>query len=388
MKQFLKTLALFLLPPIVLFAPATMILFYVGEFYPPQTLGELARGPQRIIVGAAYDNTRGDYQLQETLMRQPDVIALGTSRVGGFRSEFFKDPTIFYNDTGTGGVLSNFRYFIEATSAHPSKIIIAGMDAYFFSPEEVAKNSVVERPNPFIARVPQYGPFFGSLFIGGGWWRIYPDYFAGKFTLQDIFDSHSGSTTRIGLRAVADRNGFLNDGSNYFGDVIGNTNNQQKARASIGALAASISETNGDEYGSGISPEALMEVRRFLDTAKKQGSIVIGFIPPLSHAEYERLRAFPDASYAYAFNNLGPVLKNLYKEYGYDFYDFTDIATFGGSDSEMVEAKHGSEKIYLRMFIQMAEKNKSLGVLVDTSFLKKKLSQATSTYEVFGLSAY
>ncbi|TSC68820.1 MAG: Uncharacterized protein G01um101456_494, partial [Parcubacteria group bacterium Gr01-1014_56] len=154
MSHFLKHLALFLLPLIVFFTPATVILFYAGEFYPPQMLGELARGSSRIIVGAAYNNIRSDYQLQETILRQPEVIALGTSRVGGFRAEFFKDPAIFYNDTGTGGVLSNFRHFIEATAVHPPKIIIAGMDAYFFNPEEVAKNNVVERPNPFLTHVP------------------------------------------------------------------------------------------------------------------------------------------------------------------------------------------------------------------------------------------
>ena len=382
---FLKKLALFLLPLFLLFAPATLVLWQVGEFYPSAYLGKLARTGAPIVVGSAYSNTRGNYQLQETLIRQPEVVALGTSRVGGFRAVFFKDPIVFYNDTGTGGVLSNFRYFLEKLSDNPPRIIIAGMDAYFFNPEEVEKNSVVTRPDPFIVQSSWHQPLLGGVFLGGAWWKIYPDYFAGKFTLSKVFGERSGDVTYIGLRAVADGNGFLNDGSNYFGDVINSKEKQQKALEGIAALAASISVTNGDEYGSGISPEALDEVRRFLDTAKKQGSYVIGFIPPLSQAEYERLKAFPDAPYAYAFKNLGSVLSGIYREYGFDFYDFTDITSFGGSDIEMVESKHGSEKIYLRMFIKMAERNKQLGALVDTRYLTKKLHSAESNLVVFPL---
>ncbi len=383
MRLFLTICALFLAPLVLLFAPAIILLSSVGEFYAPETVGKLAREGHAIVVGNAYSNVRSGYQLQETLLRKPLVIALGTSRVGGFRSAFFTDPNIFYNDTGTGGVLSNFRYFLEKLK-HPPRIIIAGMDPYFFNPEE-AKNSVVVRPDPFLKRVSWYEPFFSSLFTGGGWWRIYRDYATGKFTLKNVFGPRVGGPTLVGLRAVADSNGFLNDGSNYFGDVIHDKRNQEKVRAGILALAERISQTYGDEYGSGISPEALAEVRRFLDTAKKNNSEVIGFLPPLSHAVYERLQAFPEASYAYAFHNLGRVLTEVYREYGYDFYDFSDIESFGGSDREMVESKHGSEKIYLRLFIQMAHMNKPLGALVDIPSLTHKLMKTKSDFEVFTL---
>ncbi len=385
MTIFFKKIFLFMIPFVLVFLPPTAILFFAGEFYVPERVGELARGSRVVIAGSAYSNIRGDYQLQETLYRQPEIIALGTSRVGGFRSVFFKDPDIFYNDTGVGGALSNFRYFLEKISDHPPRIIIAGMDAYFFNPEE-AKNNVVIRPDPFIERVPWYGPFFSSLLQGGGWWRIYLDYADGKFTLQNVFRRDSAAVTRIGLRAVADGNGFLNDGSNYFGDVIADSSSQEKIRQSIKRLSDSISESNGDEYGSDISEDALAEVRRFLDTSRKNNIHVIGFIPPMARAEYERLQSFHNASYAYAFNNLGKVLASVYKEYGFEFYDFTNIESFGGSDAEMVESKHGSEKLNLRLFITMAEKSKRLGSLVDTVYLTNKLMNAKSTYEVFPLT--
>ena len=108
-------------------------------------------------------------------------------------------------------------------------------------------------------------------------------------------------------------------------------------------------------------------------------------IPAISPMEYKRLRSFPHAYYADAFKNLGNVLTAIYSEYGFDLYDFRDIAALGGSDAEMIGEKHASEKMSLRMFIQMAKQNKKLGAYADIPSLTGKLSAATSTYYVFGL---
>ena len=97
------------------------------------------------------------------------------------------------------------------------------------------------------------------------------------------------------------------------------------------------------------------------------------------------MSAFPNAYYADTFRTLGKTLAAIYREYGFDFYDFRDITAFGGSDAEMVDQKHASEKMTLRMFIQMAQQNKKLGGYADIPYLTEKLGSATSTYEVFGL---
>ena len=349
------------------------------------TIEELSRGERTILVGQAYSNFRAEYQLHETSVSRPLVMTLGNSRVGEFRAAFFKEPNVFYNTTGTTGALSDYRHFVEQLADKPPKIIIANMNYSFFNPEE-AKNLAVERPDPFGAS--QSAPYDIALeaFVrNGGWWKVYADYFAGKFTLADIFTPARSAVMTIGLRALSTSSGFTNDGSDYYGNIIDYPLNQQGTLLAIDALAASITNTNGDEYGSGISSDALAELRVFLALAKKKDIVVIGFLPPISHAEYEALQQHPDASYTYAFKNLGPTLASVYKEYGFDFYDFSDILSFGSSDSEMVDRKHGGEKMYLRLFIQMAEGSKSLQPLVNLPYLKERLARATSTYYVFGL---
>ena len=382
MRLFIKNLLLFLLPFFVVFAPSFLVLFFAGEFYPLEHVGAMARLSTPILVGPAYSNYRLQYQFQEVVQRQPQIVALGSSRVGQFSSLFFKDPHTFYNAAGTGGALSNFRYFVDGTSLHPPKILLAGMDQYYFNPED-AKNNVVHRPNPFIDPVAAYDPFFESFFRQGGWWKVYADYAAGKFTLHDVLVPRNRPVKFVGIHSLATTDGFKNDGSDYYAGVIQSPAEREKMHAGIESLASSITDTHGDEYGGGISPDSLQELRLFLADAKQKGIVVIGFIPPVSHAVYEELQAHPNATYAYAFKNLGGVLAGVYKEYGFELYDFTDLEAYGSSDKEMAEAKHGSEKTYLRLFIQMAQKNALLGAAANMPTLQVKLGAASSQYEVF-----
>ncbi|MCX6787221.1 MAG: hypothetical protein NTY93_01705 [Candidatus Kaiserbacteria bacterium] len=380
MRTFIIKLFLFLLPLGIFLAPAFIVLLVSGEFTPLTHIGALSRGTGRIVVGPAYSYFRSEYQLHETFIRRPVVIALGSSRVGEFHSEFFKNQSVFYNTSGSIGSLSGFTDFLKHLP-QPPQIIIAGMDQYFFNPENI-KNNTVTRPDPFAVSTQVYDPFFESFFRNGGWRKVYADYFSGKFTLADIFAPPKNAVATIGLLARVNDSGFTNDGSNY-ASVVRNPSEISKG---IDALAKSITDTNGDEYGTGISTDALAELRAFLTSAKGKGITVIGFLPPITHKEYQALERHPDAIYAYAFKNLGLTLAAVYKEYGFDFYDFSDISSWGSSDDEMVESKHGSSKMYLRLFIRMAENNALLRPLVDLPALKTKLANATSTYDVAGIA--
>lgn len=380
MRIFIKNLFLFLLPFLVVFTPPFVILLWSGEFYPVSRIEYFFRQPQTILFGQAYSNYSSELRFKEVVARKPHVITLGNSHVGQFRSAFFRDPSVFFNTTGTSVALSDYVNFVEQLSDKPPKIILANMEQNMFNPAN-AKNNPVRRPNPFPLRSSFYDPFFESLFRNGGWWKAYADYFSGKFTLSDVFIKQRGPVLTIGLRALADNAGVTNDGSDYAGDIIHNALNQQKIIPSINALATSVPNDKLNQYGDGISSDALAELRAFLELSKKKDIFIIGFSPPIAHEVYLELKQ----QNAYAFKNLAPALILIYKEYGFDYYDFSDISTFGSSDSEMVELQHGGEKMYLRMFLRMAEQTPSLGQLADLPYLEKKLANATSTYYVFGI---
>ncbi len=381
MKKFLKHIFLFLLPLGILFAPGIFLLYHTNEFYSIEEVGALSKGEEPLLYAPAYSNFTQELQKQGTLLHQPTVLALGNSRVGEFRGVFFKDPGIFYNATGAVGALSDFKNFLEAVAPYQPKILIVNMDHYFFNPDQ-AKNNVVTRPNPFTNPQSSWiDVALEALIRQGGWWKVYADYWHDKYSPTEVF-SHRTPNTSIGLRAVVDKSGRTNDGSDYYNTSTPSF--QPKTMEAIHALADTISPTHGDWYGDSISADALQETRTFLEYCKEKGIFVIGFLPPIAPTEYDRIQAFPDASYAEVVKTLAPTLSTTYREYGFDFYDFSDVASIGGSDLEMIDAKHGGEKMYLRLFLKIAE-SKPLQPFVDISVLTKKLTSATSTYYVFGL---
>ena len=106
MQRFLKNLTLFLIPGMVVLIFPTIVLFWSGEFYSVDKIGKIARDHRAVIIGLAYTNYAVEYQLQETIFRKPKILALGSSRVGQFRSLFFREPDLFYNTTGAIGAIS------------------------------------------------------------------------------------------------------------------------------------------------------------------------------------------------------------------------------------------------------------------------------------------
>ena len=382
MRAFLIKTVLFMLPLAMIIAPPLVVLGLSGEYYPVRSLVALSQSAHRILIAEGYSNYVQEYQYTEVVDRTPALVFLGTSRVGEFRSVFVADPNQAYNAAHSVAALSDFRHFIQDVPT-PPQVVVAGMDQYFFDPAD-AKNTTITRPDPFTTHSAWWDPFFESLFRNVGWMKVYGDYAQDKFDFSQVF-APAADPTLIGLRARATGDGTTNDGSDYYGSIITSTDKQSKALKSIHTLAAAISEVSGDEYGDSISPEALAEVRAFLAAARERHVTVIGFLPPVSHEVYTKLRQHAEAPYADTVSTLGPTLQALYREFGYDFYDFSDITTFNSSDGEMVEAKHGGEKMYLRMFITMAHASPALRTLTDLPYLERQLASSTSQYAVFGL---
>jgi hypothetical protein len=386
MKKFITPLALFLLPLVLIFLPGFLILLHAGELYSLTGVAELSQQPTTLLFSPAYSNYRALEQQVSTKLRHPTVLALGNSRVGEFRAAFFKEPDTFYNATGAVGALSDFTNFLRSLEPYHPQILIINMDHYFFNPDQ-AKNNVVIRPNPFTTypvRITDVA--LESLVRNGGWWKVFQDYRQGKFTFGDIFRVQNPNIRNIGLRAIVESSGATNDGSDYYGKVISTPAVQEQILRSIDDLAQSISDTNGDWYGVSVSPQALSELHDFLLYAKKQNIYVIGFLAPIAPKEFTQIKAHPHATYANTLAQLSPTLTAAFQEQGFNFFDFSDSSTLGSTDHEMVDSKHGSEKLYLRMMIEMAKHDEKLQPLTNIPYLTNKLSQATSTYVVFGLT--
>ena len=385
MKRFLLHSLLFSLPLLCVFVPSAVVLWYSGELDSLSTIEALQmRTDSTTAYTAAYSNFVYKLKQELTVRKHPSVLALGSSHVGQFRSLFFKDPSSFYNASNATAAMSDFSYFIDSLGDAQPQVLIMSTDISAFDPSTSRDHLV--RPNRFGDSISPTDVVTESLITNQAWWKVYADYAAGKFSLSDVFALHTSPTT-IGLYARANDSGYLNDGSTYDGKILTSTREQQKELQAIHTLAASISTTTGYEYGSSISPETLRSLADFLTLCKTKHIYVIGFIPPIPHEVYQKMSTFPTATYRTPLETLAPTLKALYTSYGFDFFDFSDIAAYGSSDQEMVDPYHGSEKTYLRLFIQMAKQDTVLAPLVDVQDLQQRLDQSTSPYVVFGVTA-
>ncbi len=190
----------------------------------------------------------------------------------------------------------------------------------------------------------------------------------------------------LGLRALTTDDGTLNDGSDRYGKVVASRSEQEKVQRDIAAMVAAVSDdAESYDYGPEISSAAIEVLRQFLKSCRDRGVFVIGFLPPMPRALYEAMQARPEAVFAQSFRTLPATLRDIYAEYGFDFYNFENPAAFGGSDREMVNTTHGSEKMYLRLFIEMAEQSPALRPFVDVPSLRTTLEQTAGDYEVFPL---
>jgi hypothetical protein len=370
-------------------------------------IGRLSRNARPMLAGSAYTNYLRELKTYETKARRPKVLALGSSRVGQFRSGFLRNPGVFYNASLATNSFVSYRYFIEHLGPPFPEIVIVDMLQSYFGPAD--PRFPVVAPNPFESDgdrahgsasvagwrtgigdvVDGFDAVIGTFFRDGAWWKVYADYAAGKFTLRDVFGTRDPRVTVVGLRARTTDDGTLNDGSDRYGKIITNSGERKKVQNDIAAMVAAVTDGSAAyDYGPAISADAIEVLTEFLQSCKDRGIFVIGFLPPMPHAMYEAMQARPTAAFAESFRTLSGRLKDIHGAYGFDFYNFEDPHAYGGSDDEMVNATHGSEKMYLRLFIEMAEHSRPLSAFVDVPALKATLGRTKGDYEVFPLRPF
>jgi hypothetical protein len=379
MLVFLKKLVLFGLPIALLLSPPSCVLFLGGELTPVDDVIALQVQEKRtVIFGPAYSNPTPYYKLRSILIRRPKVVALGTSRVMQFRSEFFRSGEKFFNAGGAVGPIDNFTHFLaEIPEGMEPDIFIIGLDQYFFN-RNVSRTVMTTRQELFInSNI--------TNTLRKNWWKVYRHYVQHRFNLKGVLDREQDGMVLVGFNAVFNRNGFRNDGSYYHGQWIrrGCTQNPDHVDYLFRDSFSRIENgTRGCEWGTEVDEQAVHELKRFLLKCAKRNIYVIGFLTPFPHAVYEKLKSEED-KYQYMFRlpfRIGPAFHEL----GFRFYDFSDLSTVGASDREVIDGFHCSEKAYMRIAIVMAEQDEVLRKRVDLTFLRNLIQSSSSDLEVVG----
>jgi len=370
LQEFSAKLGLITLPCFAVLGFSFFLLFASGELSSPTEIVQQQKEGFPSLVGIAYSDPVRHFKLELTLLRKPAVLAIGTSRVLQFRAHFFNNDRSFYN---AGGIIARAHDFSDFLNHIPlgnePEVILIGLDQNLF-------NSA--HPHSTLDRVrSHHPPLLGWFKIYQSCWAVvYKDYFKHKFSIRQLIFKKTARRD-IGFNAFANDEGYREDGSYRYGrflkkpvDITDRFNPK---------LEMVVRGQGHFAYGDTVSADAQQALALFLKTCKERNIHVVGFLPPYAHPIYETLKRSGKHSYIF---QLEPVLKRLFQQHGFDFYNFSDLATTGASEQEAIDGYHASEKAYLRLLILMSESSRTLQKYVDLNRLKNLLKTSASDFQV------
>ena len=334
--------------------------YYIGELAVPDSVIQKQRADHNILIGMAY-NEQGRYlKLQNANYYQADVMALGTSRVMQFQADFFSSD--FYNAGGAvSGNYDEYINFLENLNYIP-EVIILGLDLWVFNDSWNSyacidytnyKNiEVLERDSHSIIK------------------DIKTDYSKGKWKYGEL----NNYPENFGMNGRVKDNGFLYDGSYYYGDTYRNPERQDDYHFKSTFWRIETG-SNRFEYGEHIDDETICLLGDFLEYCKNKDIMVVGVLCPLAPGVYDKMDALGMYGYMY---EIAPICKKYFDKYDYEFYDYLNGGNLGLSDDYFVDGFHGSSIAYAYIIKNMIEKDSILDDYVNIDKLNALLENRYS----------
>ncbi|WP_224963246.1 hypothetical protein [Geomonas subterranea] len=391
MKRLLTKIALLAAPYALYLSIPFWVLVGTGEFRfnIDEIVGRAVRGTPQMI-GFRFNESAYKCLKLKTLSQLPrrDVVALGSSRVLQFRDKMFA-PKGFYN---AGYTITSVPQFLAFVSSLPEeklpKTLIVGLDQWMFNKNADALDRAPAKVD--FSKFEQMD--FVSVFNASD--KIYKKVFDGSLSLSDVGTTGAavcgkgpGAVTlaTVGFNACANKTGFLNDGSMHYGGQIGKLVAGDKSADDYQFRNTLKKIEKGDtkfSHGDRINPEAVRQLRPFLDFCRTKNIHVVAFLPPFSDTAYRAMLG--SGKFAY-LDQLTPALAPVFQEYGYEFYDFSSVSRAGSTDLEAIDGFHGSESVYLNMLIRMLEAGSSLNGVCDLQALRESAEHKKNRYLVYDM---
>lgn len=373
-RGFWLRLALYTLPFALAFATLTGALIYTGESMPLGWVVAHQMGDEPVLYRPRFGSRDFAFKQLSTEARQPEVLAVGSSRVLQMRAGFFNEqPGAFYNAGAPAWTLPRVVDFVTSLDeAALPDILIIGLDHPWFNDAYVGDPFAPE-PSDF-ATIFNVNRSFMQAVIDG-------ESFDVGLYLRRTEPNEGGLA--LGLRAIRDGHGFRNDGSEQYGDFLVAHHlwpvNERQRHIDYAANNQAMYV-----WGDTASESALAQLDRLLAFAAAHDMTVIGFTPPYMPTLWDQMMASGNFGY---IDLLIPRLRDLFDEYDFAYFDFSDGDELGATDDDFFDGWHASERIYLRLYIEMLrERPDLLGLFSDLDDLRAIEENATDTFEVFAMA--
>lgn len=378
-KLFLKIFLLFL-PFILIFAYPLWVIEVTGEATTPEQVVHIQE-KQSIpggYYGLAFSDFNPYYKLLRTQSVKPEILTLGTSRVMQFRRNFFLPHTSFYNAGGGVRYLGEYQHFLELLSSNQKpKLLIMNLDQWQFNPNWQPKIFMTYKTRLY----QDYNKARPSLpnLLFRNTKKIYTYLFQG-FIHNDRLWHNFFYPNSIGLAGILGQQGYREDGSVRYGYYI--VSRKERQREAL-LFIKNADSKDMFAYAPQIDPKRLVILRELLEYCQQNQIQVIGFLSPFSPHGFEIMKE-KGQGYAY-MTEIYPVIAPIFAEYGFTLADFTDPASLDpkATDEEFIDGFHGSEKTYLQITIQLAQRDKYLAKYVDLNFLENLLQNIKNSLYLF-----
>ena len=323
MRTFINKIILHLSIPLIILG-YLIFLGYIHNLH-------VTRFPERkILMGEPYnENYLGSYKWQKNL-DQIDLIAIGSSRVLQFKSEFFSKP--FFNLGYLVGTPKQTLQFIQGKKIK-NKTIIISLDQWAFN-AEWAKYST-----PFVK--PSEPNFLESCISAGRLNDIL------TLKLSPLISSTDSHILKIGAGANISLDGMTSDGSYYYGKIIHGllTNNQKLIGKDFQFLNTIDRIKKGSyrfEYGIECYQAALDDFEDLVKYNLENGNTVIYFFPPFAPTIQKFLKS---ENYRYIID-ASKKINQISKKNKVVFVDCTFLES---TDEMYLDGFHGGAELYFEI---------------------------------------
>lgn len=358
MKKFVFKLILLFLPFVIAFSPLLYAVLYSGECSDYDAVIKKQHKDPSALVGRGFDEQTEYYKKQNANYYKADVIALGTSRVMQFKSEYFSSS--FYN---CGGAVNNnfdeYVNFLENLNYTP-ELIILGLDSWLFN------TNYYDMPDyPDYVEITKEKTDFVSVFSAAA--LALRD---GKWKLRNV----KNYPLNIGFNGKIKDEGFMFDGSYYYGSVY-RSGGPDPANPFPDVFERIENGTLRFQYGDTVSAETVEKLSCLLEYCYDREIYVIGFIPPFAPAVYDKM--INSGNYEY-LSKVYDACVSLFKSFDFELYDYTSPSVLNVDDSFFVDGFHGSEIVYALIIKNMAAQNSRVKEHLDGSALNQWIENRSS----------
>lgn len=351
-------LFIFLLPFCLFFSPVILSGEYFGGGYYAIRQNT---DKQSMLYGPIAEDQYKYYKAEAARLANPSVLALGDSRALTIPAFFFKRDVSFYNAGYSVVDTADMQYFLEHQNTQDMDYVIISLSHFSFN----SNFRDIEQPThtDFSTQSSLHG-VHGIDFASSGQFFI-KSLMAGNFA----FVENTFKPNIAGLNAKANQNGMLNDGSYFYGEVFRKTASGQSAGDRVADTLNRIEHADrAFQHGEHVNPNAIDSLEEFLEFCTERNIYVIAYAPPYAPTVNEAMDQH-GGDYGYQKEMLA-LLPSIFTAHGYEFHDYTDAAFLGCTDDFYIDGFHGSEVVFLRMFIDMIENGSRLKDICDLSDLQ------------------